>query len=46
MQAMEEYSSFFFLFYDETIGTTGPDKVIALLDYLIKRLQNELGRDN
>ena len=36
----------FFLFYDETTGTTGPDKVIALLDYLIKRLQNELGRDN
>ena len=33
-----------FLFYDEATGTTGPNEVISLLDYLIKRLQNELGR--
>ena len=32
------------LFYDETTGTTGPNKVISLLDYLSNRLQNELGR--
>ena len=31
-------------FYDETTGTTGPNEVISLLDYLIKRLQDELGR--
>ena len=31
-------------FYDETTGTTGPNEVISLLDYLINRLQNELGR--
>ena len=31
-------------FYDETTGTTGPNEVISLLDYLIQRLQNELGR--
>lgn len=33
-----------FFFYDETTGTTGPNEVISLLDYLINRLQNELGR--
>ena len=32
------------VFYDETTGTTGPNEVISLLDYLIQRLQNELGR--
>ena len=31
-------------FNDETSCTTGPKDVISLLDYLIQRLQNELGR--
>ena len=31
-------------FYDETSCTTAPKDVISVLDYLIQRLQNELGR--
>ena len=29
--------------YDETIGTTGPNEVISLLDYLLNVLEDELG---
>ena len=30
--------------YDETIGTTGPDEVISLMDYLLIQLENKLGK--
>lgn len=30
--------------YDETIGTTGPNEVISLLDYLLKILEGQLGK--
>lgn len=30
--------------YDETIGTTGPNEVISLLDYLLIQLENKLGK--
>ena len=42
MQTTERHTVFFF--NDQTTGTTGPNEVISLLDYLIKPLQNELGR--
>lgn len=30
--------------YDETIGTTGPNEVISLMDYLLIQLENKLGK--
>lgn len=30
--------------YDETVGTTGPNEVISLLDYLLVQLENKLGK--
>ena len=30
--------------YEETIGTTGPNEVISLLEYLLKILEGELGK--
>ena len=30
--------------YDETTGSTGPNEVISLLDYLLQRLEIELGK--
>ena len=29
--------------YDETVGTTGPNEVISLLDHLLVELENKLG---
>ena len=31
-------------FYDETVGTTGPNEVISLLDFLLAQLEEELGK--
>ena len=30
--------------YDETVGTTGPNEVISLLDHLLLELENKLGK--
>ena len=30
--------------YDETVGTTGPNEIISLLDYLLNVLEDELGK--
>ena len=30
--------------YDETVGTTGPNEVISLLDHLLVELENKLGK--
>ena len=30
--------------YDETIGTAGPNEVISLLDYLLRQLEEKLGK--
>ena len=35
---------FYCFLYDETVGTTGPNEVISLLDHLLLELENKLGK--